>query len=73
MTSGHLKGVCTFCGGRLRGTVAPADARQRLRMFSNLGRFHKFELLQELADCLLDDGRLPEVVEDPDDEEEGGD
>lgn len=49
----HLNGGCKQCGGSLTNTVRPDVARKRLVVFRNLAAYHKFELLQQLADDAL--------------------
>lgn len=49
----HLCGSCKQCGGSLTNTVRPDVARKRLVVFRNLATYHKFELLQQLADGAL--------------------
>jgi hypothetical protein len=49
----HLAGSCKQCGGSLANTVRPDVARRRLVVFRNMAAYHKFELLQQLADAAL--------------------
>jgi DNA polymerase epsilon subunit 1 len=57
VTSSHLSSVCTACGGSLQASITPAASIKRLRVFRNLAGFHKFGLLQQLADIALADGQ----------------
>eukprot|EP00878_Enallax_costatus_P029003 GHUV01031378.1.p1 GENE.GHUV01031378.1~~GHUV01031378.1.p1 ORF type:complete len:172 (+),score=57.58 GHUV01031378.1:350-865(+) len=57
VTSCRLKGHCSSCGGSLTSSIKAADARKRLVVFRNLAAFHKFTLVQELADMALADGQ----------------
>lgn len=49
----HLCGSCKQCGGGLTNTIRPDVARKRLVVFRNLAAYHKFDLLQQLADDAL--------------------
>ncbi|GBF92637.1 hypothetical protein Rsub_05251 [Raphidocelis subcapitata] len=49
----HLCGSCKQCGGSLTNTIRPDVARKRLVVFRNLAAYHKFDLLQQLADDAL--------------------
>jgi len=49
----HLAGGCKQCGGSLTNTIRPDMARKRLVVFSNMAAYHRFELLQQLADAAL--------------------
>lgn len=59
VTSSHLSGACLACGGSLANSITPAAAVKRLRVFRNLAEFHKFALLQQLAELALADGQPP--------------
>ncbi len=61
ISEAHLHGQCEVCGGALTNTIAPRDFRKRLTVFRNCGRYHGFQLVQELAGTMLADGRLPGV------------
>jgi hypothetical protein len=49
----HLRGSCKNCGGYLANTVRPDVARKRLVVFRNLAAYHRFELLQQVAEHAL--------------------
>jgi DNA polymerase epsilon subunit 1 len=57
VTASRLCSHCPSCGGGLAASISAAAARKRLTVFSNLAGFHKFRLLQELADMALADGQ----------------
>ncbi|WIA29248.1 hypothetical protein OEZ86_011756 [Tetradesmus obliquus] len=60
VTSSRLCSHCPTCGGGLAASISGAAARKRLAVFRNLAGFHKFRLLQELANMALADGQLPQ-------------
>ncbi|KAL4450230.1 hypothetical protein ABPG77_010899 [Micractinium sp. CCAP 211/92] len=53
VASNHLQRSCDVCGGHLRGTQAPAVARQRLCVLRNIADYQGMPLLRELADWQL--------------------
>jgi DNA polymerase epsilon subunit 1 len=57
VTSSRLCSHSRTCGGGLAASISAAAARKRLTVFSNLAGFHKFNLLQELADMALADSQ----------------
>lgn len=58
VTSSQLSRQCTACGSNLAATIKPGAARKRLVLLRNLGAFHKFSLLQQLADTALANGQV---------------
>eukprot|EP00798_Chlamydomonas_sp_ICE-L_P017969 gene17969-24374_t len=53
VASGHLKQLCGLCSGSMESTQPLAVFCKQLVVFSNIARFHGFELLGELAQCML--------------------
>ena len=53
---GHLTRACDQCGGGLELTRPPASVTTALRTLRRVARFHGFELLDEAASWLLQEG-----------------
>ena len=53
---GHLTRACDQCGGGLELTKPPSSVTTALRTLRRVARFHGFELLDEAASWLLQEG-----------------
>lgn len=54
-----MRSHCPSCGGSLAASITATNARKRLVVFRNLAAFHRFRLLQELAETALGDRQVP--------------
>jgi hypothetical protein len=62
VASSRLSSSCRTCGGGLQLSISASSARKRLTVFQNLAAFHKFHLLQQLAEVALLDGLQQQIT-----------
>jgi hypothetical protein len=49
----HLRSHCNYCSAALVTTVAPATLRKEVVVLRSLAAFHKFDMVQEMAEWMM--------------------